>query len=538
MTTTLAAASPENASLPKANAGTDPTRRIFWMFAVGHLVIWILLPLLTHPNAPLDTVEMVYWGHEWQLGYYKHPPLPAWTAEAMTVLGGGSVWAIYVVGQLAVVACFWAAWRLAREMVSPAMALLAACLLECCYYYNFKTTDFNNNVAMYPFWALAVLFFYWALDSGKNRYWLATGLSLGLGLLAKYSVAMLVLPMLVFMVWEPKARSSWLRPGPYLTAVVASLVFAPHLYWAIANRFPTIEYCLARTSSQSHLFGHVLNPLDFAAAQLWALLPLVFVAIPLTGYRWRLRKIEPRERFNRNFLLAMALGPFLLHLLISGLFNIRLRSMYGSQLWTFAGLLVLFFLETKPGAAGYQKVLTGCVVMALVFATATATHDVAGPYIRGKGSRVHFPGKTLAKEVDNLWGQRCNESLPIVAGQLWPAANVGLYGSSRPSVFGSDNPNEPVISRRYCPWASDGEFKRRGGVVLWDTSCEELDMPAELRQHFPNAEILDPLVLPWQTRASVPPVRIGVAIVPSGLKKGIERSHSEVSLRIRRHDAR
>src|SRR6266581_3047466 len=148
------------------------------------------------------------------------------------------VWTVYLVAQLVMIVCFWAAWRLGREMLAPGAALLAAALLECSLYYNFTTSELNNNIALYPFWALAVLFFYRAVATGAPGPWGATGACVGLGLLAKYSMGMLVLPMLAFMLVEPTARRHWSRPGPYLALLVALVLFAPHLYWASQHRFP------------------------------------------------------------------------------------------------------------------------------------------------------------------------------------------------------------------------------------------------------------------------------------------------------------
>ena len=86
-------------------------RHGFWLFAAIHLVVWTLIPLWIQPNPPLDTVEVVAWGHEWRLGYPKHPPLVAWLAEAARSIGGVSgVWPIYLLGQLCVVTAFWAVW--------------------------------------------------------------------------------------------------------------------------------------------------------------------------------------------------------------------------------------------------------------------------------------------------------------------------------------------------------------------------------------------------------------------------------------------
>jgi len=90
---------------------SEQAARYFWLLAAAHVVVWTLARLLAEPNAPLDVVEMAYLGREWQLGYPNHPPLAAWVTEAAVVLGGGSIWGVYLVSQLAMVTCLWAAWR-------------------------------------------------------------------------------------------------------------------------------------------------------------------------------------------------------------------------------------------------------------------------------------------------------------------------------------------------------------------------------------------------------------------------------------------
>ena len=45
------------------------------------MALWTLVPALTHHNLPLDVIEQTAWGAEWQLGYFKHPPMAAWLTE-------------------------------------------------------------------------------------------------------------------------------------------------------------------------------------------------------------------------------------------------------------------------------------------------------------------------------------------------------------------------------------------------------------------------------------------------------------------------
>ena len=49
----------------------------FAVFLALHVVVWTALPALLYPNLPLDLIEALTYGREWQLGYDKLPPLPA-----------------------------------------------------------------------------------------------------------------------------------------------------------------------------------------------------------------------------------------------------------------------------------------------------------------------------------------------------------------------------------------------------------------------------------------------------------------------------
>jgi len=67
-----------------------------------HLVVWTILPILVCSNLQLDLAEDLALGKEWQLGYWKHPPLPWWIADlAYRVVG--DVRAVYLLGPLAAV---------------------------------------------------------------------------------------------------------------------------------------------------------------------------------------------------------------------------------------------------------------------------------------------------------------------------------------------------------------------------------------------------------------------------------------------------
>src|SRR5256885_1606377 len=92
--------------------------RVFAAVIAVHLAVWTALPILIYRNLQLDLAEGLALGREWQLGYWKHPPLPWWIDEAAYRLIGDER-AVYILGPLAAIACMWAIWRLAGEITSP-----------------------------------------------------------------------------------------------------------------------------------------------------------------------------------------------------------------------------------------------------------------------------------------------------------------------------------------------------------------------------------------------------------------------------------
>src|SRR5215475_14611091 len=102
-----------------------------------HVVIWTVLPALLSHNLQLDLAEDLALGKEWQLGYWKHPPLPWWIADLSFRLTGTAD-ALYLLGPLAAVICFYAVWKLARELTDELTALIAVLALEGMHYYNFS----------------------------------------------------------------------------------------------------------------------------------------------------------------------------------------------------------------------------------------------------------------------------------------------------------------------------------------------------------------------------------------------------------------
>src|SRR5581483_7692575 len=140
-------------------------QQAFAAFLTLHFAVWTALPSLLYANLPLDLIEALTYGREWQLGYDKLPPLPWWMIEAVyrTV---GADWAFYALAQIAVLAAFALVWATALPLAGPRRALVAILIIDGLHYFHFTAAKFNHDVIQLPFWALAGYAFHAALKRG------------------------------------------------------------------------------------------------------------------------------------------------------------------------------------------------------------------------------------------------------------------------------------------------------------------------------------------------------------------------------------
>jgi 4-amino-4-deoxy-L-arabinose transferase-like glycosyltransferase len=122
-------------------------------------------------------------------------------------------------------------------------------------------------------WLLA-MYCLWAALQGQAWGWIGLGLSTGLGLLAKYSMAVLG-PSVALVLLHPRWRHHWRSPGLYGAALLALLLFAPNLVWNYTHGAPTLHHTAEISRGQSYS----LNPevmLGFLAEQ-WLVGNIVLV---------------------------------------------------------------------------------------------------------------------------------------------------------------------------------------------------------------------------------------------------------------------
>src|SRR5262245_15643625 len=335
MTEQVATAAPEGfldrlVALARRRPGT-----VLMSLLALHLVVWTILPIVTCPNLQLDLAEDLALGKEWQLGYWKHPPLPWWIADLSYRLTG-TVDALYLLGPLAAVICFYAVFKLAREVTDELTALIAVLALEGMHYYNFSAVKFAHDQVQLPFWAFTGLFFYRALQRGRLTDWALAGAFLAGAFWSKYAAFALAAALGLFLLIDPVARRSWRTGGPYVMAAAFAIVIAPNAWWLVHDGFLPFQYVDERAPTAAHWFQPFTFPLQWSSGQLLALLPMLALLLLLWRH-WEERPAPAADEvsaFNRRYVAMLALGPFLITTLVAALLGRLAIAMWGYPLWS------------------------------------------------------------------------------------------------------------------------------------------------------------------------------------------------------------
>jgi dolichol-phosphate mannosyltransferase len=98
------------------------------------------------------------------------------------------------------------------------------------------------DAPLYAAWVACLYFLERALVAGKHRAWWGVGVCMGLGMLAKYTFALLGLATLTYLLIDRPSRRWLLRPQPYIAAVVAVVLFSPVLFWNARNNWASFVF--------------------------------------------------------------------------------------------------------------------------------------------------------------------------------------------------------------------------------------------------------------------------------------------------------
>ena len=408
-------------------------KKIFYLLCLYHLIIWTLVPYFSNKNLPLDVIEALAWGQDFDLGYNKHPPLSAWIPGLLFKIFGNKDWVYYLLSQIFIVISFIFLWKLSSFFLKKkSQILLSVLTIEGIAFYTFETPQFNVNICQIPLWIGTIYFFLKSIKNNKIADWIFLGTFSALGFLTKYIFAYLLISLFFYLIYIFFIRKK-INFNFLYTVLIFFLITAPHFQWLIRNDFTTIYYALKRGGlNEFNIYNHLLNPFKFLMSQILILLPFLLLIYLL------IKKIKIKLPFDNQkfiFLLFSFLLPFFLILITSMVTGSRIRTMWMIPFYSLVGV---FFIFLYQDSINLKKLKSFNILLIIFLIISPTLYSLRSIY---NDSRTGYEGKKIALQIEKEWKAISKDEISNVGFSEWYAGNLSYHLSNRPKVFLEENNN-------------------------------------------------------------------------------------------------
>ena len=220
-----------------------------------------LLRLIVAAVTPLSPDEAYYWVWSRALapGYLDHPPMVALWIRAGTLLIGDNDLGIRLLAPLAAALGSLLLADTGRLLFDRRTGLIAALLMNATLFFGVGSVTMTPDTPELLFWTATLWSLARLLATGNPHWWFAAGAALGLALDSKYTAALL-LPAIFLWLLTPAMRPWLRRPQPWLALVLAALLFLPVILWNAHHDWASFAKQAGRTDA-----WHPARALQFEA---------------------------------------------------------------------------------------------------------------------------------------------------------------------------------------------------------------------------------------------------------------------------------
>jgi 4-amino-4-deoxy-L-arabinose transferase-like glycosyltransferase len=278
------------------------------------LVILLALTIVRLIGLHTSVVDLFFdeaqywdWSRELAFGYFSKPPLLAWIIAASDPICGSGEACVRITSPLFYFGTSLIVYAIAKELYDSETAFWSALIVALMTGVSFSTRIASTDVPLLFFWALALFAFLKLLAGPDWRWTVVLGISVGIGLLAKYAMIYFALGVVCAAFFDREARDMLKRPQTWAAGAIAFLILSPNIYWNATHSFATLKHTGENITGTG--FGlRLVDALTFFGSQFAVAGPLVFAAFLVVLVQAFGGKLSRQDKL----MLAFAVPPLAL----------------------------------------------------------------------------------------------------------------------------------------------------------------------------------------------------------------------------------
>ncbi len=464
------------------------------MAAAALIVYGVLLRLLYLGLPELMEQEAYYWNYSnhFDMSYLDHPPMVSTLIWIGTTLFGTNEFGVRVAGFGCWFVAAYFVYRLSSRLFGCTGAIGAVALLSWLPFYYGTGMIMTPDAPLLAAWSALLYFLYRSLVDNKRSAWLGVGISLGLGMISKYTIVLLGPAIVCFMLFDRNGRRWFLRPEPYLAVCLALVIFSPVLIWNYQHDWASFFFqgekrVVGRSLFTTHLLGGqillILTPAGALAALYFLFKGNKFCKTVVESVR---SMADTGINRSYGFLLLMTVSPLLVFLIFS--FSREVKLNWTAPLWLsvlpFLGYSAMSLYGTVK--SGILKIIhwlwkPTLIILALLMSIAMHYVTLGLPGVPYPGVPFLTGWSELARDIDRVVARVEQETgdRPVVVGMDKYQISSGLaFYRTKNGIGGPPEKRSRGIeetlgwhlfgwnSLMYSYWSKPEDFKRANIVVV------------------------------------------------------------------------
>ena len=420
------------------------TTRAVWLFIAALTLIRLLM--LGSTDLEFDEAHYWMWSERLAPGYFSKGPGIAFAIRASTAVFGANEFGVRFWSPILAAGTTLLLFYFARRLFSENVGLWAVIAFNVTPIFNVGAFVMTTDALSIFFW-IAAMFTFWLAVEKSLRFtfwWPLTGLLIGLGFLSRFTNAFEIVCVLLVLIFAPRLRQEFKRPGLYWLLGIFALCTIPPIAWNAQHAWVTLTHLRTRGSLSEDVGFRPLEPLKFFGEHFVFYSPLLFGALVWSVIgSWR----RVNQQLKVLFLFWFGLPVFAFYFLLS--MNHVATPNWDAVSFLSFGLLAVHYWHERIDTRGAKGFVTAAVLLGLVISLFSLDSDL----LRSAGFRFwrsdpsdRLRGwKSLAAEVERLRNEqeaKLGEKLFLIADERHRASEISFYlrdkrpeGPGHPPVY-------------------------------------------------------------------------------------------------------